>query len=63
MNNLILLEKTREKEKISDDIVDTNMLVEVASMSSLIDLTWKYKWAISNTDVNATNKPRLTRFK
>lgn len=63
MKNIIILEKAREKEKLSEDTANTTALVEVAKALSIIDLAWRYKWVISNTNMDAVKELELTGVK
>ena len=48
---------------LSESTTDTTALAEVAQASSVVNLIWRYKWAISNADIDAAKKLRLTRVK
>ncbi len=37
---------------LSEDIVDTTALAEIAQVSSLVDLAERYNWAMSNADLD-----------
>lgn len=52
MKNIIILEKTMKKKKLSEDFVDKIASAEVAQASNLVDLVLKYGWVISNADMN-----------
>lgn len=52
IKNIIILKKVREKEKLSENIADITVLAKMAQTSSLVDLTQKYKWAISNSNMD-----------
>ncbi len=62
MKDIIISEKAREK-KLSEGPVDTTATAEVARTSSPIDLAWKYKWAMSNVDMDAAKELGLTGVK
>ncbi len=62
MKDIIISEKTREK-KLSEGPADTTAPAEVAWTSSPIDLAWKYRWAMSNVDMDAAKKLGLTEVK
>ncbi len=49
------MEKAREK-KLLEAPVDTTASAKVAQASSFIDLVWKYKWAISNVDIDVAKE-------
>ena len=61
MKNIIISEKIRVK-KLPEGLADTTALVEVAQALSLIDLAWRYRWAISNVDMDLVKELDLTRF-
>lgn len=63
MKDEIILEKAREKEKLLEDIMDTIAMVEVAQASSLVGLVWRYKWAMSNADLDTVKELGLTGIK
>ena len=60
MKDVIRLEKVREKEILSEGTTDTTEPAEVAQASSFVDITWRYKGAISNADINTAKKLGLT---
>lgn len=60
---MVILEKTREKKKLSEDIVDTIALAKVAQVLSTVDLTQRFKWTMNNTDLDKTKKLEPTRVK
>ena len=62
MKNIIILEKAKEKI-LSEGSADIIALIEVAQASSPINLAWKYKWAMSNVDIDVAKKLGLTGFK
>ena len=53
---MIIEEKVREKKGLSESIVDTTALAEVAEASSSIDFAAKSMWTMSNADLDATKK-------
>ena len=63
MKNIIILEKTREKEKLSEGSANTNAPVDVARASSPVDLIWRYRWAMSKVDMEAAKELGLTGVK
>ena len=63
MKNGIILEKTREKEKLSEDLADRSVLAELARASSPVNLAWRYRWAMSKTDIESAEKLGLTGVK
>ena len=60
---MIIEEKAREKKGLSEDITDTTTLAKVAWTLNLVDLAGKYMWAISNANIDAAKKLRLTGIK
>lgn len=60
---VIILKKIKEKEKLSEDIADIITSVKMALASNFIDLIERYKWAISNIDVNTVKEIGLIRVK
>ena len=63
MKDVISSEKIRKKEKLSEDPTDTTAPAEVAWASSLVDLAWRYNWAMSKADMEATKELGLTEVK
>lgn len=63
MKDVIILEKSRKKEKLSEDIMNTNVPTEVAWVSSSVDLIWRYKSVMSNPDLDIAKKLELTGVK
>ena len=63
MKDVIIEERTKEKEKLLKSIMETTALAEMAQVLSLIDLAKKYIWAISNIDIDTAKKLRLTGIK
>lgn len=55
------MKKAKEKKKLSDNIMAITVQVEVVSAFSFIDFARRYKWTISNTNINKTKKMRLIR--
>ena len=55
MKNVIISEKVREK-KLSESPADTTTPVEVAQVSSPVDLAWRYRWAMNNFNMNVAKK-------
>lgn len=43
MKDIIILEKIREEEELSENIVDIIILVKVTQVSSFVDFILKYK--------------------
>ena len=60
---MIIKKKVREKERLSKAIIYTTVLAEMAQALSPDDLTKKYIWAMSNTDLNAAKKLGLSSIK
>ena len=63
MKVIIMSEKARKKEKLSESTAVTTAPAEVARASNFVNLAWRYKWAISNTDMNVAKKLGLTGVK
>ncbi len=63
MKDMIILEKIREERMLPKGIADINALVEVARVSSLVDLDKRYNWAMSNADLDVAKELRLTGVK
>ena len=63
MKNVIIKEKTREKEGLLEGIADTAAPTEVAQALSPIDLAGKYMWAMSNANIDAAKELGLTGIK
>ena len=63
MKDVIILEKTKEKEELSEGIAAITALAEVARASSSVDIVGRYKWAISDADLDKTNELGLTSIK
>ena len=53
MKDVIIEEKTKEKERLSEGIADKTAPAEMTQALSLIDFAEKYIWVISNIDLNA----------
>ena len=62
MKDIIISEKARKK-KLLESPVDKTALAEVARAFSPVNLTWRYRWAISNIDMDATKELELTGVK
>lgn len=63
IKNAIILEKIRKKEKLLKSIINKLVLTKVTQVSSLVDLTRRYKWIMRNADVNIVDKLELTGVK
>lgn len=63
IKDVIILEKTKKKEKLSIDIADITTLVKMAQVLSLVNFARKYIWSINNTNIDVTKKLRLTDIK
>ena len=63
MKDVIIEEKAREKEGLSEGIADTTAPAEVARASSPVDLAGKYMWAMSIADMDAAKELGLTGIK
>ncbi len=63
MKDVIISKKVREDELLSESIVDTTALAEVARVSSPVDLVGRYNWAMSDADLDVAKELRLTDIK
>ena len=63
MKDVIIEEKARKKERLSEGIANTTTPAEVAWALSPIDLAGKYMWAMSNANMDAVKKLGLTNIK
>ncbi len=63
MKDVIISEKAREDEMLSESITDTTAPAEVARVSSLVDLVGRYNWVMSNVDLNTAKELGLTSIK
>lgn len=63
MKNIIILEKTKKKEKLSKDPTDTIAQAKMAQALRPINLTQRYKWAMSKADIETAKKLGLTEVK
>ncbi len=63
MKDVIISEKTKEEEMLSESIVDTTRLAKVARVLSFIDLARRYNWTMSNAHLDGAKELRLTGIK
>ena len=63
IKDVIIKEKGRKKEGLSEDIADTTAPAEVARAASPVDLAGKYILAMSNANMNAAKELGLTGIK
>lgn len=63
MKDAIIPKKAMEKKKLLEGIADITVLTEVAQKSSSINFAKKYKYIMSNTDIDIAKKLKLTRAK
>ena len=63
MKDVIIEEKAREKEGLSESIADTTAPAKVAQGSSPVDLAGKYMWAMSNANIDAAKELGLIGIK
>lgn len=63
MKDIIILKKVRKTEKLSKSITDITASAEVVQVLSLVDFVQRYKWAMSNADLDTAKELRLTRVK
>ena len=60
IKNIIILEKTREKEELLEGSADTTTLAEITRLLSPIHLAWRYGWPMRKADIEAAMKLGLT---
>ena len=60
MKDMIIKEKAGEKKELLEGIADITAPAKVTQAPSSIDLARKYMWAISNANLDAAKKLRLT---
>ncbi len=60
---MIILEKVKEEEILLENIADMTASAEIAWVSSLVDLTGRYNWVMSNPDLDVAKKLGLTGIK
>ena len=60
---MIILEKAREEEMLSESIIDTTTPAEVAPVLSPVELVERYNWAMSDVDLDVAKKLGLTGIK
>ena len=63
MKVVIIIRKTRKKEKLFEVIANTTTLAEMAWASSAVDLARRYMYAMSNADLNTAKKQGSTGIK
>ena len=63
IKDVIIEEKAREKEELSESIVDTTAPAKMIQASSFVDLAEKYMWAISNANLDAAKELGLIGIK
>lgn len=63
MKDMIIMIKARGKKKLSWDITNITTPAEVAWASSWVDFANRYKWAISDANLDKANELRLTSIK
>ncbi len=63
MKDVIISEKVREDKMLPENISDTTALAEVAWVSSPVDLTGRYNWAMSDADLDTAKELGLTSIK
>lgn len=56
MKNVIILKKVRKKKELLKVIANITATAEVAQVSNLVDFAGRYKWAISNADLDEANE-------
>ena len=60
MNNINILKKVIEKEKILKNITDITALAQLAQTLSFINFALKYKYVKKNIDLDIAKKLELT---
>lgn len=63
IKNRTILEKDRKKRELLEGIADIIAQTKVAQASSLNDFAGRYKWEISNVNLNTAKKLWLTEIK
>ena len=63
MKNIIILEKTKEKKKLSNFFIDITAVAEVIQILSSVDFAWKYRWAMNKADIDKAKKLEQTGIK
>lgn len=63
MKSVIILEKARKKRELLGGIADTTAPAEMAWALSPVDFAGRYKWEMSNADLDAAKELGLTRVK
>lgn len=61
MKDVIILKKTSKKKRCQRAL--RAQLYQMAEASSLVDFARRYKWAVSNVDLNETKRLGLTSIK
>lgn len=62
MKDIIILEKVKKKT-LSKDSADIIVLGKLTWVLSFINFIWRYKWKISNVDINTIKRLGLTKVK
>ena len=60
---MIIEEKARKKERLSESIADITAPAEVTQALSPINIAGKYIWAINNADLDTAKELELTGIK
>lgn len=63
MTNIIILEKAKEKKKLSKNFINITIVVKMTQILSLVDFAQKYRWAMNKADIDEAKKLRLTGIK
>lgn len=53
IKDVIISKKIKKNKMLSEDIVDITILAKVAQVSSPVYHVGRYKWVMSNADINA----------
>lgn len=60
---MIILNKTSKNKELLKGIADIIVAAKVTQALNFINLARRYKWAISNTNLDKANKLKLTSIK
>lgn len=60
---IVVAKKSRKKQGLLVEKIDKAVIVKVAKVSSVIDISNKYRWAINNIDIDVAGDLKLTGIK
>ena len=63
MKDIIILEKTREKKKLSESPTNTTATEKVSRASSFVDLARRFRWAMSKAGMKVAKELGLNGVK